>query len=615
MAAIHNLSDNLQGILVELSEKIEKVEEKNNELEERTKELETKEVDAKAKIEEMVLENTALQERVTVLEQQMNVEAESKLKDLLEARQDATDKRVTAAEEKVLDHDKLVDRLESCEKKLASFYGEDTNILGRVGYLETRFKDFKKNEDAKLEQQLDGLNVCQTQNEHLRDRVGSLEEGLGVAQRLTDILHETKLDRGEVEPLLSRFKTDNRLVDEDTLRSVADEANTCKEGIADLFQHQRDKEEQGGAELDKIREDIETLQQNTEPAHKYECFGSDQAVKIFQIESKLKELEGMSTASIDGRLQAMDGQISATTSQMDRVLNIESFLNNNFDRIGTDYVHLSRLISDINEEISGHDHKMQDFEKELSRGGGGMQQQVATRATPAAGTDDAIAKLAKELADIEQLINSADYRMSTFAAECKDSFADMQANNDKKIDILAVWVSKNINLLASSTRKKFKQLLAGDDLALLSGHNNRAGHCLSCNQTKRPTSGSHPKSRVTEGKSPIFKITHLDQPHADDNNYDSHHNHTTHDASLMSDGTDGGGASFKMTVPSSLRMKVSNFRQNENDERLADDSVMDSAAHEENEDQRRDRSTPTPARPSSANSLPRKFFRNHNNHS
>ena len=86
MAAIHSLSDNLQGILVELSEKIEKLEEKNTELEERTKELESKEVEMKTKVEEMIVDNTALQERVTTLEQQLNAEAESKLKELLEAR-------------------------------------------------------------------------------------------------------------------------------------------------------------------------------------------------------------------------------------------------------------------------------------------------------------------------------------------------------------------------------------------------------------------------------------------------------------------------------------------------------------------------------------------------
>lgn len=226
MAAIHSLSDNLQGILVDLSEKIEKMEIKNTELEERTKELETKEIDSKVKIEEMVVENKTLQDRVTVLESQLNAETESKLKELIEIRQTAAESRILAAEEKVQDHDKLVDRLESCEKKLASFYGDDTNILGRVGHLETRFKDFKKNEDIKLAQQIEGLEKCTSQNEMLRGRVDAVEEGLALARRLTDILHETKLDKAEVVPVLDKFKSDNRLLDEDSIIDVTGDVMT-----------------------------------------------------------------------------------------------------------------------------------------------------------------------------------------------------------------------------------------------------------------------------------------------------------------------------------------------------------------------------------------------------
>ena len=398
---------------------------------------------------------------------------------------------------------------------------------------------------------------------------------------MTDILHETKVDRGEIGPILETFKTDHRLLDDDSIVDVTGVSNANRELINALSQSARERETQLDVSLDKIKEDIETLQQNTEPAHKYECFGSDQAVKIFQIETKLNDLEGLTTASVEGRLQLIDGRIDATTAQMDRVLNTESFLTNNFDRIGQDYVHLSRLISEINEELHGNEHKLEEFVNEM-RGAGRSPSLAVSRASPESNAivnDEKVAELFKDIKAIEKMINSADYRLSAFADECKDSLQEMQSNNDQKIDILAVWVSKNINLLASSTRKKFKKLLAGGDLggALLAGQS-RAGHCLSCNQTKRPYSASHPKTRVSEGKSPIFKITHVD--HADDNNISHNINHIT-DTSLLSDSVEGGGIgpAFKMTVPTSLRMKVSNFRQPNNDERLADDD--DSAAFED----------------------------------
>jgi hypothetical protein len=373
----------------------------------------------------------------------------------------------------------------------------------------------------------------------------------------------SKLDKSDLGPLLKKFKEENRLLDTDALVDVTETARMTREDLDDLAQQWRGGQEQVRAVLDQQQEDIATLQRNTEPAHKYECFGSDQAVKIFQIETKLSELEGLTAGSVDRRLDKMNDRIDSTSSQMDRVLGVEAFINSNFDRIGTDYVHLSRLISDINEELSGHDVKMRALLSE-PRG----QQAAGTPAPHPVTTDgmqDAkIAKLIKDVEGIEQAINSADYRIAAFADECRDSLLDLQTNSDKKIDILAVWVSKNINLLAASTRKKLKQLLAGDSSALLAGQNGfsrSSGHCLSCNQTKRPTSANNPKTRVTEGKSPIFKITHIDHL-ADD-----------HRSDAVDDAASAEGPSFRMTVPASLRSKVTTARHPDADERQhAEDS-------------------------------------------
>jgi len=564
MAAIHNLSDNLQGILVDLSEKIDKLEEKNKELEDRTKELETKEADTKVKIDEMVAENTALQERVVTLEQQMSADADSKLKELLQARDSELDERLTSAEKSVGDHDKLFDRLESCEKKLASFYGEDTNILGRVGHLETRFHDFKKNEDLKLAKHLAGLNECKAQGEELERRVQGVEDGVATARLLCDVLQENKLEKTSVEPLLTNFKEEHRLLDEDAIVDVTALVHECKAQLDELAQLGLDKQSLIYEALDKIREDIDVLQKNTQPAHQYECFGSDQAVKIYQLEQKLAALEGITAESLENRLQLMDGRLDATSTQMDRVLKLESFVTSNLDRVGTDYVHLSRLISDINEELSGHDQKMQNLASDILRNVPSGHQVVSQPA--ASGVDDSkVERLAREVEVIERLINAADRRMADFAEECKNSVVEIQANADKKIDILAVWVSKNINLLAASMRKKFKQLLAGDS-ALLAGQS-RGGHCLSCNQTKRPTSAGHPKTRVVEGKNPIFKITHIDPPIYGD---EHHMLPDGHGMDTNSEATDG---TFRMTVPSALRKTVSNSRKNEQNERIVDDSA------------------------------------------
>lgn len=605
MAAIHNLSDNLQGILVDLSEKIEKLEEKNNELEERTKELEAKEADTKVKIDEMAAENSALQERLVTLEQQMSADADSKLKELLQSRDNELNERLTAAEKSVGDHDKLFDRLESCEKKLASFYGEDTNILGRVGHLETRFQDFKKNEDLKLAKQLAGLNECRAQGEELERRVQGVEEGVSTVRLLCDVLQENKLEKTSVDPLLQNFKEEHRLLDKDAIVDVTALAHECKSQLDELAQLGLDKQSLIYEALDKLREDIDDLQKKTQPAHQYECFGSDQSVKIYQLEQKLAALEGITAESLENRLQLMDGRLDATATQMDRVLKLESFVTSNLDRVGTDYVHLSRLISDINEELSGHDQKMQNMANDLLRNMPSGHQVVTQPA--ASSVDDArVEQLAREVEVIQRLINAADRRMSDFAEECKSSVLDVQANADKKIDILAVWVSKNINLLAASMRKKFKQLLAGDQ-ALLAGQS-RGGHCLSCNQTKRPNSAGHPKTRVVEGKNPIFKITHVEPPvHSDQH----HMLPEGHGVDTNSEATDG---TFRMTVPTALRRTVSDSRKNEVNARLVDDSesFLDHPAMDggEEEDESR-RAKSIPARPSSAQTPPRKFFRNH----
>ena len=552
MAAIHNLSDSLQDILIGLSEKVEKLTESNAELESRTKDLEAREIEMKSKIEDLEVQNTTLQERATVLEKQLNTEVESKLQDLIQHRHDTLENRLTIAESRLMDHDKLIDRLESCEKKLASFYGDDTNILGRVGFLETRFKDFKANEDAKLKQVLDNITHCKNKIEGLQDRVTSLEENLNLIENDVNDIREAKLNAKDIGTILTTFKIDNKLLDEDSIADIIDISNKNKESIVDISQLLKERDEQISDWLEKVRNDIEELQRNTEPAHKYECFGSDQSVKIYQLEAKLKDLEGMTAASIDSSLERMKDQIAATSSQMDRVLNIESFITSNFDRIGTDYVHMSRLISDINEELNGKERKIQEIEKGLRTG-----VKVQEIKAPDDVNDSKLQKLAKDIERIEQMMNSADYRISAFADECKNSFHDIQDHNDRKIDILAVWVSKNINLLASKTRKKFKQLLAGDNWALLSGQSKRPGHCLSCNQSQRPHSASHPRTVVTEGKKPLFKITHVEKMEPN--------GAPINDEDLYSDVSDGIGSSFKMTVPASLRTTVSQFRQSNNE--------------------------------------------------
>lgn len=544
---------------MDLSEKIDKLDEKNGELEERTKELEAKEVDMKAKIDEMAAENIALQERVTVLEQQLNAEAESKLKEMFQARDSELDERLTTAEKSVGDHDKLFDRLESCEKKLASFYGEDTNILGRVGHLETRFKDFKNNEDIKLGKVLADLSGCQTQGESLQGRVQGVEDGVALVQRLCDILEESKVEKSSVEPILLDFKSSHRLLNEDSIIDVTTLAHSNKDELDDLAKLGLEKQSLIHEALDRFRADIEELQKNTEPAHKYECFGSDQAVKIFQIEEKLAAMQGLTAESVENRLQLMDNRIDSTKSQMDRVLTLESFITSNFDRIGTDYVHLSRLISDINEELSGHDQKMQNMLSDIARS---VHPVPSGNSIPHERVDNArLEKLSNDVEAMEHAVSATDRRMSNFIDECKNSVIDVQSNTDKKIDILAVWVSKNINLLAASMRKKFKQLMAGDN-ALLTGHNNlsRTGHCISCNQTKRPYSASHPKTKVVEGKSPIFKISHVDHPPPGGDEGRGTHGQGIDTYSEATDGT------FRMTVPSALRMKVSNFRQGDYDD-------------------------------------------------
>lgn len=209
--------------------------------------------------------------------------------------------------------------------------------------------------------------------------------------------------------------------------------------------------------------------------------------------------------------------------------------------------------------------------------------------------NEAIKKVYDDIKRLEDMIFSAENQIAAFAIECRDHLHEYQTNNDKKIDILAVWVSKNINLLASSTRKKFKQLLAGEDWALLSGQIRRAGHCLSCNQRTRPSSANFPKTKVIEGKNPLFKITHVDQsPYVDTNS----------NVNDISDSSEFAAPPFKMTVPDSLRTTVSHFRSNTKqediDDNIPNEKIMD-----------KDISQPIGQKPKTISvSRPRKFFHN-----
>lgn len=612
MAAIHSLSESLEGVLEELSERMTQLQQQSDALEEKTKEID----EVRGRVEGLEEENSLLKERVTMLEDQLQEKEASQLKDHVEKNQEEVTSRLEDLERRLLEHShpKEFSRLETCEKKLASFYGEDTNILGRVAHLETVFRDFKDQEDEKMRRQREGLQSCEELSEGLKERVLSLEEGASRLAQQAEQLDNFKLNEADISALLESFRQEKDLLSGDSIKGVTETADDCVKKIDALSRLGEDRDSDLQASLEGMKGDIAELQLRTEPAHHYQCFGTDQSMRIMELENKLKALEGLNSSAVNDRFDRMDGKLNSTASQMDRVLNVENFISSNFDRIGTDYVNLSKMISDIKEEVGSHDKKLDDIARDATR------RDFPSGSYPAQGVDtshldEKISNLIREIGAVEEKVKAADQQVAALNRDYKDDLEYMQANHDKKVELLASWVAKNINLLAASTRKKLKQLMGNEDMAAF--QNNKHGHCLSCNRSK--FSGTTPVSAHSPNRQrPIFKVAHLDTtiPNEPDANSSE-------------------GPVFRMTVPSSLRTKVFKYRRdNDNDDDYNDEDdnnnpnnwnsghpsdIDDSLNGDDHQRQREDyhgaggyhnSSRTVPARPSSAHTaLPRKFSR------
>mmetsp|Transcript_10774 Transcript_10774/g.16378 ORF Transcript_10774/g.16378 Transcript_10774/m.16378 type:complete len:1008 (+) Transcript_10774:167-3190(+) len=263
--------------------------------------------DMKKREEEVSSLNVQYEERIAALEEQLRGNAVAELNSRIAAH----DTQIEALENRPIIDAEQTERLSVVERKLASFYGDDTNILGRVAHLENQ----QRKDNHNMDEMRGDLRKLSGQIDFLRREADNLK-------RTVNVDHEDSI-KG-----LWHRKMDN--VDlSDMIRHTLDGMSVPTRGDVSTM------ENMVNSVVEETRELGKQLRQ--------ECEGGIQGciTRLDGHDADIKDLNSRTLAHPMGTpMQPSNGQASAdTVNAATRLASMESRLS----RLDTDHDRLVRV--------------------------------------------------------------------------------------------------------------------------------------------------------------------------------------------------------------------------------------------------------------------------------
>jgi putative ubiquitin-RnfH superfamily antitoxin RatB of RatAB toxin-antitoxin module len=411
--------------------------------------MNAKEEESKSTIAALNQRVQTTENRIGILEKQLSLKEESEMNHsvLLHERQ-----IIELLERPLIDPEQTI-RLDVVEKKLASFYGDDINILGRVAHLENlRVADKCSVDDLKsghnnvvkvsADSQAKILELQQNLSTRLEPRLESLEQSHSSTDTLKRLVCDTIQEKG-----MASIDQVNDIMDMFNLL-----ANECKKDVNALQVAQDDTTMQLSSRIDLLEEAQST------PGNLHHgpitCFGSDQSARLAAIEAKLIDHSDWigSHGRIADNISRLKEDVSKIIASLDH-LNEECRRNGtSVDRLDTDYLRMVHVVEGTRSHVEGLDRtfnvelaeKVKDLESLIA--------EAARQSKPPVTNEQLIAKetadsghLEESVDKIKEFIRTLEQRVFVLAGECREGLELLQGNVDKKIEIISNWVANNSN--------------------------------------------------------------------------------------------------------------------------------------------------------------------------
>lgn len=390
-----------------------------------------------------------IENKIDVLEKQLSLNAESEMHHMILHH----DKTINELLDRPLIDQEQTIRLDVVERKLASFYGEDTNVLGRVAHLENlraadkSFVDELKtglnnivNASTKSREEI--YNIQQIVLSELEPRLARIEESHTSPEMLKEIVKSIIIERGVAGvDQLNDIK--------DMLNSLA---NECKRDTNALQFTQQENVDQLSSRIDSLEEAQSAAGNSHHGA--ITCYGSDQSARLAVIEARMTDHTDWIRAN--GRLaddiSRLKNDLSKNISSSDHLKEETGRIRLSVDRLDTDYLRMVHVVEGLRSQVEGLDRtfnlefteKMKDIES-LMTDAVNQSKTAALAMRPLDKGAADTAQLEDSVDKIKEFIRALEQRVFVLAGECREGLELLQGNVDRKIEIISNWVANNTN--------------------------------------------------------------------------------------------------------------------------------------------------------------------------
>mmetsp|Transcript_5195 Transcript_5195/g.7981 ORF Transcript_5195/g.7981 Transcript_5195/m.7981 type:complete len:623 (+) Transcript_5195:123-1991(+) len=421
--------------------------------------LTKKSEDDSVRYDSLMQRNAELEQRITVLEKQIDLQSESKVEDTLSHHS----KQILSLIDRPIIDPEQTYRLGVVEKKLASFYGDETNILGRVGHLEHLQKEDKEAKNA-LEREVNNLSTMSTEH---GNAIQSIQEDLGTHRDKLNQLYNGKVDINDLESAVSHVLSSRSVPTDSDMTQVRDELTAMADKLHKEFEGLSDKTL---TDIDGIQQRMGALEDDVietknNPTTAITCFGSDQSARLAAIEGKLGTYDG-SIELIDdmrARLVKSEDSLSSIMPSLTRGEEEHNRTKNALDRMETDYVRVARMLELMRVDVNAIEKRIDDdigssikilFEKKPDAVevekivssmlykkymAGELPSDERPKQIDGGGVHD------EDVTKLKDFVRSLERRVLVLASECREGLELLQGATDKKIETLVKWITRNKN--------------------------------------------------------------------------------------------------------------------------------------------------------------------------
>jgi hypothetical protein len=384
-------------------------------------------------------------------------------------------------------------------------------------------------------------------NEQAQD-IQTIKDSLQVTSDQLSSLKNQKLDESQLKPLISQQLS--KLPTHSDLDTIKDLINT----LANENHHELTRlHEEKLPPLISLLQEHETklselINQNHEPS--VLCYGNDQSARISALESRQISLELLpqSLDDLRQRLHSLEDQsrqlMKSTLSEVSernklsnsiqKFENFQSQQNKSLQDLQKD---LQNFVKDFNFEI---ENQRKENEMKVSRADLNhiLEEKIEKRMKLHDTSTSKEEENEKTIELIKEFCHELEKRVFILANECRDGLEFIQTAQDQKIGILTKWILKNVRGgggggAGGGADKSEK--LDGTDIGV---------KCLACNQPS-----SHVNQKTTVGGGYSFGAN------------EKFGGERGRDGSISPSKGNGTSASYRVTVPETLRSLISKSRE------------------------------------------------------